>query len=143
LARKPRLAEVWHSGWWDRTCGAPLAWLLAWDPGAVPIGGSDFHNPSNGDQLGRPTTWVLAASSEVDEVLNALAEGRTAISESPQGPLLLRTGDEFLALGAEGLLLAGFDGRRSVVKSGRWAVPAGSGQHWLEDEATRVMAIAA
>ncbi|HZM76944.1 MAG TPA: CehA/McbA family metallohydrolase [Candidatus Limnocylindrales bacterium] len=142
LTRKPRLAEVWHSGWWDRTWGAPLAWLLAWDPATVPVGGSDFHNPRE-HRLGQPTTWVLAASSEVDDVLKALAEGRAAISESPQGPLLLRVGGEFLVLGAEGLLLAGFDGRRSVVKSGRWAVPAEPGLHWLEDDTTRIMAIAA
>jgi len=142
LTRKPKLAEVWHSGWWDRTWGAPLAWLLAWDPGAVPVGGSDLHNPSNGDVVGRPTTWVLAASPGVDDVLEALARGRTAISESPDGPLLLRAGDEFLAIGAEGLLLAGFDGRRALVTSSRWSAPAGPGLHWLEDEATRIMAIA-
>lgn len=143
LTRKPRLAEVWHSGWWDRTWGAPLAWLLAWDPATVPVGGSDFHNPSHGDRLGRPTTWVLAASPEPGDVLEALAAGRTAISESPDGPLLLRAGDEFLAIGAEGLLLAGFDGRRTLVTSPRWSVPAEPGLHWLEDADTRVMAIAA
>jgi hypothetical protein len=143
LARKPRLAEVWHSGWWDRTWGAPLAWHLAWDPQTIPIGGSDFHDPAQPYHLGQPTTWVLAASSEVDDVLAALAGGRTAISESPQGPLLLRAGDRFLALGAEGLLLAGVDGRRSVVKSGRWSAPAEPGLHWLEDGETRIRAITA
>jgi PHP domain len=141
LPRKPRLAEVWHSGWWDRTWGAPLAWLLAWDPATVPVGGSDFHNPSNGDSLGRPTTWVLAASSEVDDVLDALAAGRTAISESPDGPLLLRAGDELVALGADGLLLAGFDGCRTLVSSAAWRAPARPGLHWLEDGDTRIMAI--
>jgi hypothetical protein len=139
----PPLAEVWHSGWWDRTWGAPLAWLLVWDSHATPVGGSDFHNPANGDRLGRPTTWVLSASSEVDDVLEALAEGRVAISESTDGPLLLRTDGVFQAFGAEGLLLTGFDGRRTVVTADRWQAPAEPGTHWLEDGDTRVMAIAA
>ena len=143
LARKPRLAEVWHSGWWDRTWGAPLAWLLAWGADTVPIGGSDFHDPAQQNRLGQPTTWVLAASSEVDDILEALAAGGTAISESPDGPLLLRAGDEFLAFGAEGLLLTGFDGRRTLVTSSRWSAPAEPGTHWLEDGDTRVRAIAA
>ncbi|HEX6681347.1 MAG TPA: CehA/McbA family metallohydrolase, partial [Candidatus Limnocylindrales bacterium] len=85
-----RLAEVWHSGWWDRTWSAPLAWLLAWDPSAAPIGGSDFHDPAQTALLGRPTTWVKAESPE--QVWQGLAAGRTAVSESPDGPLLLREG---------------------------------------------------
>jgi len=143
MPQRPPLAEVWHSGWWDRTWGAPLAWLLAWDTGTIPIGGSDFHNPAQEQRLGQPTTWVLAPSSDVDDVLAGLTAGRTAISESPDGPLLLRAGDEFLALGAEGLLLASFDGRRTVVASNCWTAPAAPGLHWLEDSNTRVMAIGA
>jgi hypothetical protein len=138
-----RLAEVWHSGWWDRTWGAPLSWLLAWDPFCAPVGGSDFHTPAQEQRLGRPTTWVRA--SAVEEVIDGLAIGRTAVSESPDGPLLLRMdgGDELLALGAEGLILSSFTGARKVVTSQRWTVRAEPGLNWLEDGDTRIMALSA
>jgi hypothetical protein len=136
---KPPLAEVWHSGWWDRTWGAPLAWLLGWSPDTIPIGGSDFHNPAQTQRLGQPTTWVFAPSP--DGILSGMAAGRTAISESPDGPLLLRVGDELLALGAEGLILADFTGRRIIVTSDRWITSAPQGLCWLEDARTQVMAI--
>jgi len=143
LPVKPPLAEVWHSGWWDRTWGAPLAWLLAWAPDTVPIGGSDFHNPADAPRLGHPTTWVAAASPAVPDVLAALAAGRTAISESPDGPLLLRVGDELVALDADGLLLTDFTGRRRLVRGDRHAFPATPGPHWLEDERTQIRALSA
>ncbi|MFS8478794.1 MAG: CehA/McbA family metallohydrolase [Micromonosporaceae bacterium] len=143
LPVKPPLAEVWHSGWWDRTWGAPLAWLLAWAPGTVPVGGSDFHHPAESVRVGHPTTWVAAASPGVDDVLAALAAGRTAVSESPDGPLLLRVGDELVALDADGLLLTDFTGRRRAVRGDRHAFPAAPGAHWLEDERTRIMALSA
>src|SRR5438874_6866403 len=70
LPVRPRLAEVWHSGWWDRTWGAPLAWLLAWGsapgPDTTPVGGSDFHTPANTERLGQPTTWVACAERSPD-----------------------------------------------------------------------------
>jgi hypothetical protein len=142
LPYRPPLAEVWHSGWWDRTWGAPLAWLLGWDPAAVPVGGSDFHDPDHTEVLGRPTTWVAAADASVPAILDALRAGRVAISESPAGPLLLRVGGELIALGADGLLLTGFHGRRRIVRGERYALPAEDGVHWLEDGTTRVMALA-
>ena len=141
LPHRPPLAEVWHSDWWDRTWGAPLAWLLAWDPAAVPVGGSDFHEPSS-HPIGRPTTWVAAEDNSVPAVLAALRAGRVAISADPEGPLLLRVGAELVALGADGLLLTSFTGRRRMVCGERCAFPAEDGVHWLEDGATRVMAIA-
>lgn len=143
LPQRPPLAEVWHSGWWDRTWGAPLAWLLGWGAGTVPIGGSDFHNPADTERLGTPTTWVAAASPAADDVLAGLAAGRTAISESPDGPLLLRVGDELIAIGADGLQLTDFTGARRMVRGDRHAFPATAGPHWLEDHRTQVMAICA
>src|SRR5205823_844610 len=52
---RPPLAEVWHAGWWDRTWTAPLAWLLAWAPDTVPVGGSDFHTLADAARPGGPT----------------------------------------------------------------------------------------
>lgn len=141
LNAKPPLAEIWHSGWRDRTWGAPIAWLLAWDPATAPVGGSDFHGPDQ--TLGRPTTWVLAPSPSTDDLLAGLAAGRTAISDSPGGPLLLRHGTEFLALDADGLLLTTFDRQRHLVRGNHWLAPAKSGPHWLEDHHTRIAAICA
>ena len=136
LPTRPPLAEVWHSGWWDRTWSAPLAWLQAWDPGTVPVGGSDFHGD---ERLGRPTTWVLAADPSA--ILDGLAAGRTAISESPDGPLLLRVGDELVALGADGLILTRLDGGRHVVRGSRYTRAADPGLHWLEDDRAQIRAI--
>jgi len=143
LDTRPPLAEIWHSAWWDRTWGAPLAWLLAWAPGTIPIGGSDFHDPSQGTRLGHPTTWVLAASPASPDILDAMATGRTAVSESPGGPLLLRIGPEIHAIGADGLLLADFTGRRRLVHGDHWTTTVVDGPHWLEDDRAQVMALTA
>jgi predicted metal-dependent phosphoesterase TrpH len=64
LRTRTRLAEVWHSGWRDRTWGAPLAWGQAWRSGrggpwaggedVIPVGGSDFHRPGDDALPGEP-----------------------------------------------------------------------------------------
>lgn len=150
LTARPALAEVWHSGWWDRTWGAPLAWLLAWDGWesrpTVPVGGSDFHDPDQGRLPGEPTTWTLCPVTDpreasVDHVLGALAAGRVAVTPSPSGPALLRLDDELVAVDAEGLLLADFSGQRRLVRSAVARFPAGAGPYWLEDDRTQVMAL--
>lgn len=143
LTTRTRLAEVWHSGWWDRTWGAPLAWAQAWRPDVVPVGGSDFHRPGDDALPGAPTTWVLADGDPTDEatVRAALAAGRTAISAAPDAPLLLRLGDELLALGADGALLGYPDGRHRVVHGDRCRLPAGDGLHVLESHRMEVIAL--
>ncbi len=148
LPVRPPLAEVWHSGWWDRTWGAPLAWMLPWGTATVPVGGSDFHNVATGDRLGVPTTWVLVPvddprTATVEHVMDALAAGRVAIGDSPAGPVLLRIGDEFVAVDADGAVLTDFSGRRRVVRGDRAVFPGEPGPHWLEDPQTQVRAIAA
>jgi len=140
---RPPLAEVWHSGWWDRTWGAPLAWLLAWDPAATPVGGSDFHTPANSERLGHPTTWVACAERSADAILAGLAAGRVTITESPDGPALVRLAGDIVAVDAEGALLVDFTGRRRPVRSGRAVFPAGGGPQWLEDGRAQVLAICA
>jgi len=142
LDHPTRVAEVWHSSWHAlpvlHNWGGPLAWWLSWDPGTVPIGGSDFHAYGKDALPGAPTTWVL---TEHDDVLGGVAAGRTALSADPTGPVLLRLGDELIALDAEGLLLTGFDARRRTVTGDRAVFPAGDGPWWLEDDQMRVQAL--
>jgi hypothetical protein len=102
ISRRPRVAEVWSSGWWDRRWGAPLAWADAWRDDVIAIGGSDFHRPGDGIAPGSPTTWLECADRSIDAVLDALRGGRIAISLSPDGPVVLREGDEFVSLDADG-----------------------------------------
>jgi hypothetical protein len=138
LTTRPRLAEIWHSGWFDRTWGAPLAWAQAWRPDVIPVGGSDYHRPGDDGLPGAPTTWVLA---EDGDVLSALRAGRVAISAGMDAPLLLRLGDELLALDADGTVLNRPDGSRQVIRGDRALVAAGEGLHLLETYTTEVVAI--
>ncbi len=133
------VAEIWHSSWFLlRTWGAPLAWWQAWSEQTVPVGGSDFHRVGSDAWPGSPTTWVL---TEGDDVLGAVVAGRTAVSADRAGPVLLRLGDELVALGADGALLTGFDrGRRRIVGD-RAVLPAGPGPWWLEDDHMGALAL--
>lgn len=137
---RPRFAEIWHSSWWDRRWGAPLAWAQVWRPrGVVPLGGSDFHDPAQTKNLGEPVTWVLA---EGQDVLGGLAAGRTAVSAGLDAPVLLRAADELHALGADGTVLVGPDGRRTAVRGDRVRMPAGApGMHRLETHENEVIAL--
>ncbi|GGO70535.1 CehA/McbA family metallohydrolase [Nonomuraea cavernae] len=141
VTERPRIAEVWHSGWWDRRWGAPLAWADAWHDDLVAIGASDFHRPGSDGLPGSPTTWVLAADPGL--VFDAVSAGRTAISAGPGEPLLLRLGDELLALDADGLVLVRPGGARQVIRGDRVLVPAGPGRHRLETYENEVMALCA
>lgn len=161
LRRHPRLAEIWHWTWLDRRWGGPMAWWQAWDAahgdvpvgggvavgGAVPVGGSDFHRLDQGRLPGEPTTWVLVDAAAgpgpdgVDAALDGLRAGRTAVSAGRLGPVLLRMGDELVAMDAQGALLADPTGRRQLVRSAREAFAAGPGPHWLEDGRTAVLAL--
>ncbi len=172
LTVRPPLAEIWHWSWMDRRWGGPMAWWLAWDPATIPIGGSDFHRPDQGRPIGQPTTWVLchdgdtdtatapttfgaaeAASergeaavgraSEASQILEALAAGRTSVSAAREGPVLLRMGDEVLAVDAEGAILADQSGRRRLVRGPTETFRARDepGPQWLEDGNTGVLAL--
>ncbi|MFI6500809.1 CehA/McbA family metallohydrolase [Nonomuraea typhae] len=139
IERRPRVAEVWSSGWWDRRWGAPLAWADAWRDDVIAIGGSDFHKPGSDGLPGEPTTWVLAEDPSL--ALDAVAAGRTAISAGPDAPLLVRLGDELLALDADGLVLVRPDGSRQAVRGERVAVAGMAGPHRLETHENEVMAL--
>ncbi len=107
MARRPPLLEVWHWSWLDPTWTTPLSWWQAWDPSAIPVGGSDWHRPGSDSPLGTPTTWVECdEDSGVAGVIEGLRAGRVAITASRNGPVLLRHDGGFVAVGADGLLLA-------------------------------------
>jgi hypothetical protein len=138
---RPPLAEVWHWSWLDPRWTTPLAWWLAWDPGAVPVGGSDWHRPGEMTELGRPTTWVECAGDQPADVLDGLRAGRVAISARRDGPVLLRMSDELVAVGAEGTTLAGPDGPRARVSRPRQAFSAAFGYHRLLDDTGGTLAL--
>ena len=122
MARRPPLAEVWHSSW-DRRSAEPLDWWAAW--GAVPIGGSDFHRPGNDGLPGQPTTWVEAEEPSLEAVIAALRAGRVAISAGPRGPLAVRVAGDLVLLDAEGATLVGPDGGRRTIRRVRERVSIG------------------
>lgn len=142
-ATRPQHVEMWHHTWTDRRHGAPLAFARAWRPDVVPLGGSDFHRPSDGRPIGTPTTWVLAASPDASDILRGLRAGHTAVSAGPDGPLLLRYGAEVLALGASGAVLVRPDGARVVLRSDRVLLAAPPGLHRLETSTCEVLALCA
>ena len=136
---RAQVAEVWHSGWWDRTWGAPIAWAQAWRSDVIAIGGSDFHRLGADALPGSPTTWVLAEGP--DMILDAVRAGRTAVSANPEGPLLLRIGDDLLALDADGLVLVRPDGARRLVHGDRTTFSADTGPYRLETWENEVIAL--
>ncbi|GAA3817727.1 hypothetical protein GCM10022226_42870 [Sphaerisporangium flaviroseum] len=146
LTERPRTAEVWHWGWWDRTWGAPLSWAQVWREDLVYVGGGDFHRPEDDHPPGAPCTWVLSerpgdtGPAGASAIVEGIRSGHTAVSAGPGGPLLLRHGDEFLALGAEGLILWGPE-HRSVIRGDRVSLPARPGPHRLETTRNEVMAL--
>jgi len=146
MAGRPPLAEIWHWTWLDRRWAGPLAWRLAWHPGAVAVGGSDFHRPGSDALPGSPTTWVACAADRLDgdpvgAVLDALRAGLVAVTAGPADPALLRVDGELLALDADGLLLVDADGRHTPVRGDRAALPAAPGPARLEDHDGTVIAL--
>jgi PHP domain len=133
MERRPPLAEVWHWSWLDPHWTTPLAWWLAWDPTSVPVGGSDWHRPGADATPGTPTTWVECAGEGPGAVLDGLRAGRCTISARRDGPVLLRRDGEFVAVGADGTILAGSDGSRAVVRGEMAVFPAAGGYHRLLD----------
>jgi hypothetical protein len=116
MKRRPPLLEVWHWSWLDTRWTLPLGWWQAWYPAAIPVGGSDWHRPGSDAPPGLPTTWVEADDTDPAAVLEALAAGRTAISADRGGPVLLRAGDELVAVDADGAILTGPDGPLARVR---------------------------
>jgi hypothetical protein len=141
MNRRPPLAEVWHWSWLDPHWTTPLAWWLAWDPGAVPVGGSDWHKPGAVAAPGTPTTWVECAGDEPGAVLDGLRGGRVSISATRDGPALLRVDGELVAVGAEGTILAGPAGPVARVRGPLARFPGAPGYHRLLDAAGATFAL--
>jgi hypothetical protein len=121
--------ELWHISWFlDLTATGPWAYLRASagipeaargrsatgatdvpsEPGyPVLLGGSDFHTPDHGYPPGTPTTWVAAEDRTPDAILDAIRHGRTAISRfpGPGEPVLVRVGEDLVAIDADGTVL--------------------------------------
>jgi hypothetical protein len=141
MRRRPPLAEVWHWSWLDPTWTTPLAWWLAWDPGAVPVGGSDWHRPGDIARPGSPTTWVECAGDGPGAVLDGLRHGRTAISAQRDGPVLLRVDGELIAAGADGTILVGPDGPLARVHGALARFSDGNGYHRLTNAEGATLAL--
>jgi hypothetical protein len=141
MSGRPPLIEVWHWSWLDLRWTNSLSWWLAWDPGAIPVGGSDWHRPGADAPPGSPTTWIQTGTATSDGLLDGLRAGRTAISASRDGPVLLRVEDELVAVAAEGTILAGPDGPFALVRSSLARFPGRPGCHRLVDAAGATLAL--
>ena len=141
MRERPPLVEVWHWSWLDQHWTTPLAWWLAWDPAAIPVGGSDWHSPGPHASLGSPTTWVECEGTGPDAVLDGLRAGRVAISAGRDGPVLLRRDGELVAVDADGTILTGPDGPCARISGALATVPAAAGCHRLCDTTGATLAL--
>jgi hypothetical protein len=141
MPRRPPLLEVWHWSWLDLSWTTPLSWWQAWDPSAIPVGGSDWHRPGSDAPLGTPTTWVSCADGSVSGVLEGLRAGRVAISASRDGAVLLRDSGSLVAVGADGLVLAGPDGPYKRIFGDLVRLPGAPGYHRLLTPAGATVAL--
>jgi PHP domain len=141
MRRRPPLIELWHWSWLDLRWTTPLGWWQAWDPTAIPVGGSDWHRPGSDAPLGRPTTWVQCAGTEPGDVLDGLRAGRVAISAERDGPVLLRHEGDFVAIDADGLTLAGPQGPCARIRGDQARLTARPGPHRLLDASEATLAL--
>jgi hypothetical protein len=141
MKRRPPLIEVWHWSWLDTRWTMPLGWWLAWHPEAIPVGGSDWHQPGHDAPPGTPTTWVEAEDEDPAAVLRALRAGRTAVSAGRDGPVLVRVGDELVASEADGAILVGPDGPKARVRGEVARFPGAEGCHRLVDPTGATLAL--
>jgi hypothetical protein len=142
MRRRPPLVEVWHWSWLDLSWTTPLAWWQAWDPAAVPVGGSDWHRHGSDAPPGVPTTWVESADASTEAILDGLRAGRVAMTAQRDGPVLLRHDGELVAIGADGLTLAGPDGAYCRVRGDLARLPGAPGYHRLLTPAGATLALA-
>jgi len=141
MARRPPLVEVWHWSWLDLSWTIPLSWWQAWDPAAIPVGGSDWHREGADAPPGQPTTWVESEDADPAAILSAVRAGRVAISATRDGPVLLRHDGELVAAGADGLTLAGPEGGYLRVHGDLATLPGKPGYHRLLDARGATLAL--
>jgi hypothetical protein len=147
LARKPTHAEIMHSSWQETPQDTSIwAWWNAWGTRTIPLGGSDFHKPNDGVEVGTPTTWVSAPDPGHDSILTAAIAGHTALSmgTAARGPVLVRVEDELIAIDADGAIFLDIDGRRRMVTRSLQPIKdTGHGPYRLEGPDRRILAISA
>jgi PHP domain len=141
MPKRPPLLEVWHWSWLDLSWTTPLSWWQAWDPAAIPVGGSDWHRPGDDAPLGTPTTWVACADASAAGVLDGLRAGRVSISGARDGALLLREPDALVAVGGSGLVLAGPEGPTRRVGGDLVRLPGAPGYQRLLTPAGATVAL--
>ncbi|MBD1393267.1 PHP domain-containing protein [Mucilaginibacter sp. ZB1P21] len=94
--------EVWNSVLWAKNANAIMIWddMLSSGRKLTGRGGSDAHHgvPDSPDKtttnssqakvnyVGTPTTWVFAKARTLQAVIDALTNGRVAISSNPFAP---------------------------------------------------------
>ncbi|PIQ22910.1 MAG: histidinol-phosphatase, partial [Cytophagales bacterium CG18_big_fil_WC_8_21_14_2_50_42_9] len=94
--------EVWNSVLWSKNANAMMIWddMLSSGRKLTGRGGSDAHHgvPDTPDQttenskqakanyVGTPTTWVFATARTSQAVVDALTNGRVAVSANPYAP---------------------------------------------------------
>ncbi|WP_263377423.1 CehA/McbA family metallohydrolase [Granulicella paludicola] len=94
--------EVWNSAVWSKNANAIMIWddMLSSGRKITGRGGSDSHHgtPDTPEQatknsyqrqanyVGTPTTWVYAKERTLQSVVDALTNGRVAVSENPYAP---------------------------------------------------------
>jgi hypothetical protein len=96
------IREVWQAPWRWYNWQSVREWdeLLAAGRRVIPVGGSDAHSvppaePRHPHDIGDPTTWLWCEGGLSEEsVLDAITAGRTAISDSPEGPFVTIEGPD-------------------------------------------------
>jgi hypothetical protein len=94
--------EVWNSAVWSKNANAIMIWddMLSSGRKLTGRGGSDSHHgtPDTPEQatkntyqrqanyVGTPTTWVYAKERTLQAVVDALTNGRVAVSANPYAP---------------------------------------------------------
>lgn len=134
LPVKPDLAEIWSADWDGRNLAA-LAWWAAAGAGIAAVGATDWLEPTGW----RPVTWVQVAG---DDVMAGLAAGRTAVSATRDGAMLVRVGDEVVAIDAVGLELVDEREQATQVTGPTQQFPAERGHYFLRDQTGSIVAIA-
>ena len=87
------------------------------------------------------TTWAECAGDGPGAVLDALRAGHVCISAERDGPVLYRHDDEFLAIAADGLTLAGPQGPCARIRGDRASLAGHPGPHRLLDPAGGTLAL--
>ena len=141
MRERPPLVEVWHWSWLDLRWTLPLAWWLAWDPGAIPVGGSDWHRPGSDAPPGTPTTWVEVPRTGRTRCSTACATGGWPSPAAATARCCAPGGGEMIAVDAEGTTLVGPDGPRARVRRPQESFPAAAGHHRLLDDTGATLAL--